>query len=101
MKHETNTIIDLLVHNHAGVMSHIVGLFARRGFNLEGILCGPTGDGEMSRMFLLVNHDNRLDQIVKQVEKLYDVQSAIIREDYDHQAFHRIQDWIEQNQLTK
>ncbi len=94
MKHEANTIVELLVRNHAGVMSHITGMFSRRGFNLEGILCGPIGDSSESIMFLLVNHDNRLDQIVKQLEKLYDVQTVTIREDYDHSMFHRLNDWV-------
>lgn len=95
MKHEANTIVELLVRNHAGVMSHITGMFSRRGFNLEGILCGPVGDGSESIMFLLVNHDNRLDQIVKQLEKLYDIEKVTVREDYDHSMFHRINDWVE------
>ena len=33
-----NTIVKLMVKNHPGAMSHITGLFSRRGFNLEGIL---------------------------------------------------------------
>jgi len=69
----SNSIIELKVRNHPGVMSHITGLFARRAFNLEGILCGPIGDGSKSRMYLLVNEDNRLKQVMMNLEKLYDV----------------------------
>ena len=65
-------LLELLVRNHPGVMSHITGLFARRAFNLEGILCAQVGDGSTSKMFLLVKNDSVLDQIIKQVEKLYD-----------------------------
>ncbi|WP_291327733.1 acetolactate synthase small subunit [Desulfovibrio sp. UCD-KL4C] len=65
--------LDLLVRNHAGVMSQITGLFARRNFNLEGIVCGPVGTGEESRMVLTVKDDSKLEQIVLQLEKLYDV----------------------------
>ncbi|SDL16724.1 acetolactate synthase, small subunit [Maridesulfovibrio ferrireducens] len=65
--------IDLLVRNHAGVMSQITGLFSRRNFNLEGIICGPVGSGDESRMVLTVADDSKLEQIVLQLEKLYDV----------------------------
>ncbi|MFW5771081.1 MAG: ACT domain-containing protein, partial [Spirochaetota bacterium] len=45
-----NTIvIELLVNNHPGVMSHITGLIMRRACNIEGILCGTVGDGNTSR----------------------------------------------------
>ncbi|EMK3758521.1 ACT domain-containing protein, partial [Providencia rettgeri] len=33
--------LELIVRNHPGVMSHICGLFARRAFNVDGILCMP------------------------------------------------------------
>lgn len=72
---ETNprTVLEIDVNNHPGVMSHIVGLFSRRSYNVEGILCMPVGDGTMSRIWLLLKEDQRLPQITKQVEKLMDV----------------------------
>ena len=39
----------------------------------EGIICVPVGTGETSRIWLQINEDERLEQIVKQVEKLEDV----------------------------
>jgi acetolactate synthase-1/3 small subunit len=39
----TKVVLELGVANHPGVMSHICGLFARRAFNVEGILCMPVG----------------------------------------------------------
>lgn len=80
-------LIELFVRNHSGVMSHITGLFARRAFNLEGILCGEVGDGSTSKMFLLVKNDFALDQIIKQLEKLYDVIEVSIHQDYDYSVF--------------
>lgn len=68
-----NFVIELLVRNHAGVMSQITGLFSRRNFNLEGIICGPVGNCGESRMILTVADDSKLEQIVLQLEKLYDV----------------------------
>jgi len=89
-------VIELLVNNHAGVMSHITGLFARRAFNIEGILCGPVGDGEKSRIFLLVDEDERLPQLTKQLEKLYDVLEVTERDDYDRSIFHRLHEFVEE-----
>ncbi|MCM1989453.1 ACT domain-containing protein [Oceanirhabdus seepicola] len=66
-------VIILTVNNTAGVMSHITNLFARRAFNLEGILCSRIDDGSLSQVYLLVNKDDRLEQIIKQLMKLYDV----------------------------
>lgn len=82
--------IELNVANHPGVMSHITGLFSRRGFNLEGILCGRTGDGEKSVIFLLVNDGEQLEQIVHQLEKLYDVESLIVHKKFNPEAFTEI-----------
>lgn len=82
-----NIVIELTVNNHPGVMSHITGLFARRAFNLEGILCGRVGDGSTSKIYLLVNKDDRLDQIIKQVKKLYDVLDFKLHEDEDTGTF--------------
>lgn len=66
-------VLELLVQNHPGVMVHVASLFARRAFNLEGILCGPLKDSTLSRMLLLVGEQVRLDQVVRQLEKLHDV----------------------------
>ena len=66
-------VLRLLVRNHPGVMSHVCGLFARRGFNVEGILCLPVGDGTGSAILLVVNEDERLEQLIRQLRKLEDV----------------------------
>ena len=66
-------VLRLLVRNHAGAMSHICGLFARRAFNLDGILCLPVGDAARSAMLLVVNEDARLEQLIRQLRKLEDV----------------------------
>ena len=84
------TVLELDVNNHAGVMSHVVGLFSRRAYNVEGILCMPVGDGATSRIWLMVNEDVRLDQMVKQVEKLEDV-LAVRRHGAEHQVFGQLE----------
>ena len=67
-----NVILELTVRNHPGVMTHVCGLFARRAFNVEGILCLPIQGSEHSRIWLLVNDDQRLGQMISQIEKLED-----------------------------
>lgn len=67
------TVLRLLVRNHPGVLSHVSGLFARRAFNVDGILCVPVGDGTRSAVLLLVRADERLEQLVLQLAKLEDV----------------------------
>ncbi|WP_153110066.1 acetolactate synthase small subunit [Propionivibrio limicola] len=77
------TVLELTVNNHPGVMSHVVGLFSRRAFNVEGILCLPVGNGDISRIWLLVDEDGRLPQMIRQIEKLYDVKSILRRQEND------------------
>ena len=83
-------VLELQVNNHPGVMSHICNLFARRAFNVEGILCMPMSDGRRSRIWLLVFEDQRLEQMVLQVEKLVDVMS-VRRHAADHEVFERLE----------
>ena len=84
------TVLELEVNNHAGVMSHVVGMFSRRAYNVEGIACMPVGDGVTSRIWLLVGEDVRLEQMVKQVEKLEDV-LAVRRHGAEHPVFEQLQ----------
>ena len=86
-------VLELDVNNHAGVMSHVVGLFSRRAYNVDGILCMPVGTGATSRIWLTVNEDARLDQMVKQLEKLEDV-LAVRRHGAEHQVFERLEEFF-------
>lgn len=83
-------VLELDVNNHAGVMSHVVSMFSRRAYNVEGILCMPVGTGRTSRIWLLVNEDGRLEQMVKQLEKLEDV-LAVRRHGAGHEVFERLE----------
>ncbi|MGB6064722.1 MAG: ACT domain-containing protein [Desulfomonilaceae bacterium] len=68
-------VLELIVNNHPGVMSHVCGLLSRRAFNVEGILCLPIewGKGKQSRIWLLLDAKQPLDQMIKQMAKLQDV----------------------------
>ena len=35
-------VISVLVENRAGVLAHVVGLFAARGFNIDSLAVGET-----------------------------------------------------------
>lgn len=83
-------LIELTVNNHPGVMSHICGLFSRRAYNLEKILCFPTAERKHSKMWLLVNEENKLDQVIKQLQKLDDVCRVSYRRDRGS-FFHRLE----------
>ena len=87
------TVLELEVNNHAGVMSHVVGLFSRRAYNVEGILCMPVGgenaNGQISRIWLTVNEDARLEQMIRQIEKLDDV-LVVHRHGAGHEVFERV-----------
>jgi len=87
MKNSDQTVIQLLVNNHPGVMSHITGLFSRRGYNLEGIFCGRNDDLKTSTMFLLVDKSDKYNQVLLQLEKLYDVLEICERNDFNLELF--------------
>ncbi len=87
-------VLELTVRNHPGVMSHISSLFARRAYNVEGILCMPIGNREQSRIWLMVDEDRRLEQMIKQVEKLEDVLD-VRQHDADHQVFVRLEEFFQ------
>ncbi|WHE08490.1 MULTISPECIES: acetolactate synthase small subunit [Thermoanaerobacterium] len=67
-------IISVLVNNHSGVLSRVVGLFSRRGYNIESLAVGTTEQNDQSRITLTVNGDDYvITQIIRQLNKLYDV----------------------------
>ncbi len=86
-------VLELTVRNHPGVMSHVCGLFSRRAFNVDGILCMPIGDGARSRIWLRVQEEQRLEQLIRQMEKLDDV-LEVRRHAADHEVFVRLEEFF-------
>ncbi|PWV61640.1 acetolactate synthase small subunit [Plasticicumulans acidivorans] len=82
-------VLELTVHNHPGVMSHVCGLFARRACNVEGIVCLPLDDGSRSRIWLQVPDTEMLEPMTRQVRKLEDV-IEVVRHDDGHVVFTQI-----------
>ncbi len=75
-------VLSLLVDNTAGVLSHVAGLFSRRGYNIDSLTVGETMDPLYSRMTIVVSGDEQtLDQISKQLAKLIDVVDIKILEE--------------------
>ncbi len=88
-------VLELTVRNHPGVLSQVCGLFARRAFNVEGVLCMPVGDGARSRVWLLVAEDERLEQVLRQLGKLEDVRE-VRRHGADHEVFLRLEGFFQE-----
>lgn len=66
--------LAVLVENRPGVLSHVAGLFARRGYNIESLVVGETEDKTVSRITLVVEGDERvIEQVNKQLNKQIEV----------------------------
>jgi len=89
-----SAILELVVRNHPGTMSHITGMFARRAFNLEAIFVVPLPGGETSRILLHMAEEPKLVQVEKQLAKLHDVISVRHRTDLAPEIFSRLMDQI-------
>lgn len=67
-------VLSMLVENTSGVLSHVSGLFSRRGYNIDSFSAGVTADPRYTRMTIVTSGDELiLEQIEKQVAKLEDV----------------------------
>ena len=78
-------ILSALVQNRPGVLAHISGMFASRGFNIESLAVGETEDPQLSRITAVMMGDDRhLEQVRKQLEKIVTVVKVldISREDF-------------------
>jgi acetolactate synthase I/III small subunit len=67
-------ILSILVENKPGVLTRVAGLFARRGFNIDTLVVGPTDDPDYSRITLTLDGAmHPIDQVTKQLHKLVNV----------------------------
>jgi acetolactate synthase I/III small subunit len=67
-------VLSALVQNQPGVLAHISGMLASRGFNIDSLAVGETEDANLSRMTFVVNGDDAvLDQVRKQLDKIVTV----------------------------
>ncbi len=73
-KREKRYTLAILVNNNPGVLMRVVALFSRRGYNIDSLSVGETDDVRYSRITIVIPGDRAVvEQIKKQVEKLFDV----------------------------
>jgi len=67
-------VLSVLVQNQPGVLAHISGMFAARGYNIDSLVVGRTEDEAFSRIVLVTSGDDAtLEQIRKQLGKIVPV----------------------------
>jgi acetolactate synthase-1/3 small subunit len=67
-------VLSALVHNQPGVLAHVSGMLASRGFNIDSLAVGETEDANLSRMtFVVTGDDAELEQVRKQLDKIVTV----------------------------
>ena len=67
-------VISALVQNQPGVLAHVSGMLASRGFNIDSLAVGETEVQDLSRMtFVVHGDDSELDQVRKQLDKIITV----------------------------
>jgi acetolactate synthase-1/3 small subunit len=85
MSTTTRHVIAALVQNEPGVLAHVAGMFAARGFNIDSLVVGRTLNPEFSRMtMVIVGDDAVLEQVRKQLAKIVEVVKVV---DYHQVAF--------------
>lgn len=71
---EKRHTLAVLVENKPGVLTRVAAIFARRAYNIHSLAVGPTEDGRISRITLVVDsQDVPLEQLVMQLSKLVNV----------------------------
>ena len=64
-------VLSATVQNVPGVLAHVSGMLASRGFNIHSLAVGETENPGLSRMtFVVVGDDSVLEQVRKQLEKI-------------------------------
>jgi acetolactate synthase I/III small subunit len=67
-------VISALVQNQPGVLAHVSGMLASRGFNIDSLAVGETENASLSRMVFVVHGDDGvLEQARKQLGKIVTV----------------------------
>ena len=67
-------VLSAVVQNVPGVLAHISGMLASRGYNIDSLAVGETEDKQLSRMtFVVVGDDRVVEQVRKQLEKIVTV----------------------------
>ena len=71
-------ILALKIRNHPAVIARIAGLFVRRAYSLSSLDCRPGNDNGSAMMYITVPDNVQLPQVVKNLQKLYDVHEVAV-----------------------
>ncbi|MCR9118323.1 MAG: acetolactate synthase small subunit [bacterium] len=67
-------VLSAVVQNVPGVLAHVAGMLASRGYNIHSLAVGETENPNLSRMtFVVVGDDRVLEQVGKQLQKIVTV----------------------------
>ncbi len=67
-------VVTAVVEDHPGVLTRVSGMIRRRGFNIQSLSVGPTGEAGRSRLTLTVDAGHaEVDQVHKQLARLIEV----------------------------
>ena len=67
-------VISATVQNVPGVLAHVSGMLASRGYNIDSLAVGETEDPGFSRMTFVLRGDDRvLEQVRRQLDKIVTV----------------------------
>ena len=65
-------VLSAIVQNVPGVLAHISGMLASRGYNIDSLAVGETEIPRLSRMtFVVVGDERVLDQVRKQLSLIH------------------------------
>lgn len=72
-------IVSVLVYNQANVLTRVVSMFGRRGFNIDSLTVSTTNDPELSRITIVFSATERsMQQIITQTQKLEIVKEVFV-----------------------
>jgi acetolactate synthase-1/3 small subunit len=71
-------VLSATVQNVPGVLAHVSGMLASRGYNIDSLAVGETENPHLSRMtFVVVGDDSVLEQVRKQLRKIVTVVEVV------------------------
>lgn len=79
-------VISILVQNASGVLSHVAGLLASRGYNVDSLTVSATEEEGFSRMTIVLDVDDadKVRQVESQLQKLVTVVETVNLSCVDH-----------------
>ena len=72
-------IVSVLVKNQANVLTRVISMFGRRGFNIDSLTVSPTANDKLSRITIVFSAtEQSMQQIITQTEKLEVVEEVVV-----------------------